>query len=148
TILIEIPVVPTDLPIAPEVTVAAVASPAGALETEIHSSSKTGPSESPLPPVPVAPMVLPFLCSDVSKFELIAVLAERYISSVAHDVMVGRWRSRVISRPSTPLKSPSFFALSAEIPTISPIPAPSALVTPAIDIISPIDTPPGFSQPG
>ncbi|GJZ06176.1 hypothetical protein Tco_0539969 [Tanacetum coccineum] len=121
TILTEIPVVPTDLPIAPEVTAAAVASPAGALETEIHSSSETGPSESPLPPVPVAPMVSPFLCSDVSKFELTAILAEKHISSVAHDVMV-------------------------EIPTISPLPAPSALVTPAIDIISPIDAPSGFSR--
>ncbi|GJT23192.1 retrovirus-related pol polyprotein from transposon TNT 1-94 [Tanacetum coccineum] len=71
------------------------------------------------------------------------VLAERYISSVAHDVMVGRWRSRVISRPSTPSKLPSFYASFAEIPTFSPVLAPSAFVTPAIDIISPIDAPPG-----
>ncbi|GKF42869.1 hypothetical protein Tco_0126211, partial [Tanacetum coccineum] len=131
-----------DLPIALEVTAVAVALPAGALELESHSSSETDPSESPLPLVPVAPMVPPFLCSDVSKSEPTAVYPERYVSSAAHDVMVGRWRSRVMSLPSSPSESPSFSASSAEIPTISPVPAPSAFVTPATDIISPIDAPP------
>ncbi|GJU63485.1 hypothetical protein Tco_1245320 [Tanacetum coccineum] len=110
TILTDIPVVPADLPVAPEVTAAAVASPAGALESESHSSSETGPSESPLPPVPVAPMVSPFLCSDDSESEPAAVLPERHVSSAAHDAMVGRWRSRVMSRPSASSESPSFSA--------------------------------------
>ncbi|GJV70301.1 hypothetical protein Tco_1485810 [Tanacetum coccineum] len=143
TILTEIPVVPTDLPIVPEVTAFAVASPTGALKPESHSSSETDPSESPLPPVPVAPMVPPFLCSNVSKSEPTAVYPERYVSSAAHNVMVGRWRSRVVSLPSAPSESPSFSASSAEIPTISPVPAPSTFVTLATDIISPIDAPPG-----
>ncbi|GKA05213.1 putative reverse transcriptase domain-containing protein [Tanacetum coccineum] len=70
------------------------------------------------------------------------VLPERYVSSAAHNVMVGRWRSRVVSLPSAPSESPSFSASSAEIPTISPVPAPSTFVTLATDIISPIDAPP------
>nr|GEV62415.1 hypothetical protein [Tanacetum cinerariifolium] len=43
---------------------AVVASPAEVLELDTHSSSKADPSESSPPPVSVAPMVLPFLCSD------------------------------------------------------------------------------------
>nr|GEY72380.1 hypothetical protein [Tanacetum cinerariifolium] len=45
----------------------AVASPAGVLELDTHSSSKADPSNSSPPPVYVAPMVLPILCSDDSK---------------------------------------------------------------------------------
>ncbi|GKE96838.1 hypothetical protein Tco_1581693, partial [Tanacetum coccineum] len=146
TILTEIPVVPTDLPIVPEVTAVAVALPAGALELESHSSSETDPSESPLPLVPVAPMVPPFLCSDVSKSEPTAVYPERHVSSAAHDAMVGRWRSRVMSLPSSPSESSSFSASSAEVPTISPLPAPYAFVTPATDIISHIEAPLEFSR--
>nr|GFA03616.1 hypothetical protein [Tanacetum cinerariifolium] len=45
----------------------AVASPVGVLELDTYSSSKADPSNSSPPPVYVAPMVLPFLCSDDSK---------------------------------------------------------------------------------
>nr|GFA34454.1 hypothetical protein [Tanacetum cinerariifolium] len=41
----EVPVVPADLPVAPEVGAAVVASPAGVLELDSHLSSESGPSE-------------------------------------------------------------------------------------------------------
>nr|GEY26761.1 hypothetical protein [Tanacetum cinerariifolium] len=145
-ILTEIPVVPADLSVVPEVTAAAVASPAGVLEPKSHSSSKTGPSKSPLPPVPVSPMVSPFLLSNDSESEPTAVLPERPVSFAARDAMVGRWRSRVMSRPSAPSESSSFFASSSEIPIVSALPVPSAFVTPATDIILPFDAPPEFSR--
>nr|GFA78783.1 hypothetical protein [Tanacetum cinerariifolium] len=76
TILIEVPVVPADLPVALEVRTAVVASHVWELDLESHSSSETGPSESPLPQVPVAPMVSPFMCSDDCESEPAAVLPE------------------------------------------------------------------------
>ncbi|GJS01997.1 copia protein [Tanacetum coccineum] len=109
TIVTKVPVIPADFPVAPEVRATAVTSLAEVLELESHSSSKTGPSKSPLPLVRVAPMVLPFLCSDDSEFEPAAVLLERHVSSAAHDVVVGRWRSKVMSQPSTSSESSSFF---------------------------------------
>ncbi|GJR21469.1 hypothetical protein Tco_0969996 [Tanacetum coccineum] len=44
SIPIEVPVVPADLPVAPEVGAAAIASPAGVLELDTHSSSESSPS--------------------------------------------------------------------------------------------------------
>ncbi|GKB37278.1 hypothetical protein Tco_0882220 [Tanacetum coccineum] len=96
TILTKIPVVPTDLPVAPEVIEVIVASPDGVLEMESHSSSETGPSESPLPLILVAPTISPFLCSDGSESEPTVVLPERHVLFVANDAMVDRWRSRVM----------------------------------------------------
>nr|GEV74174.1 reverse transcriptase domain-containing protein [Tanacetum cinerariifolium] len=49
-----------EVPVAPEVRATAVASPAGVLELDTHSSSEADPSENSPPPVSVAPMVLPF----------------------------------------------------------------------------------------
>ncbi|GKE25625.1 hypothetical protein Tco_1441009 [Tanacetum coccineum] len=66
-----------EVPVAPEVGSAAVASPAGVLELNTYSSSKADPSESSLPPVYVAPMVLPFLCSDDSESD--TEMPERHI---------------------------------------------------------------------
>ncbi|GKF95252.1 hypothetical protein Tco_0287987 [Tanacetum coccineum] len=60
------------------VGVAAVASPAGVLELDSHSSSKADPSESSLPPVSVAPMVSPFLCSEDLKSD--TEMPERHVS--------------------------------------------------------------------
>ncbi|GKD79498.1 hypothetical protein Tco_1342119, partial [Tanacetum coccineum] len=54
------------VPVAPEVGEAAVASPTGVLEFDTHSSLEADPLES-LPPISVAPMVSPFLCSDDSE---------------------------------------------------------------------------------
>ncbi|GJS28143.1 retrovirus-related pol polyprotein from transposon TNT 1-94 [Tanacetum coccineum] len=53
-----------EVSVAPEVGAAAVASPAGVLEFDTHSSLEADPSESSPPPVSVAPMVSLFLCSD------------------------------------------------------------------------------------
>nr|GFB95961.1 hypothetical protein [Tanacetum cinerariifolium] len=81
TILTEVPVVLVDLPLPSKVRAAVVASPAGVLEVESHSSSETGPSKSPLPLVPVAPMVSPFMCSDDSESDPTVILPERHVSS-------------------------------------------------------------------
>ncbi|GJU26637.1 hypothetical protein Tco_1165258 [Tanacetum coccineum] len=111
---------------------AAVALLARVLELDTHSSSKTDPSESLLPPVPVAPMVSPFLCSNDSESD--TKMPDRHVSSTPHNVMLARWRSRVTSRSSSPTTSTSEI-LTAPIP-----PAPST------DIISPIDAPPGIRR--
>ncbi|GKC59755.1 hypothetical protein Tco_1087353, partial [Tanacetum coccineum] len=63
--------------VAPEVGETAVASPDGVLELDTHSSSKAGPSESSPPPVSVAPMVSPFLCSD--DLESDTEMSERHV---------------------------------------------------------------------
>ncbi|GJX85351.1 hypothetical protein Tco_0336125 [Tanacetum coccineum] len=54
------------VPVTPKVGTAIVASPVGVIELDTHSSSEADPSESSLPPVSIAPMVSPFLCSDDS----------------------------------------------------------------------------------
>ncbi|GJU72906.1 putative reverse transcriptase domain-containing protein [Tanacetum coccineum] len=68
--------------------------------------------------------------------ELDTEMPERHVSSTPHDTMLARWRSRVVSRSSSPTTSTS------EIPTAPIPPAPSAIVAPSTDIISPIDAPP------
>ncbi|GJY78726.1 hypothetical protein Tco_0484527 [Tanacetum coccineum] len=112
-----------EVPVAPEVGAAAVASPAGVLELDTHSSSEADPSESSPPPVSVAPMVSPFLCSDDSESD--TEIPERHVSPTPHDAMLTRWRSRVASRSSSPTTS------TPEIPTAPILPAPSAIVTPS-----------------
>nr|GEU53903.1 putative reverse transcriptase domain-containing protein [Tanacetum cinerariifolium] len=67
-----------EVSVALEVGEATVASPAGVLELNTHSSSKDNPSESSPPPVFVAPMVLPFLCSDDSESDI--DIPERHVS--------------------------------------------------------------------
>ncbi|GKA56009.1 hypothetical protein Tco_0755081 [Tanacetum coccineum] len=121
------------VPVASKVGAATVASPAGLLKLDTHSSSKPDPSESSLPPIPVAPIVSPFLCSDDSELE--TEMPERHVSSTPHDAMVARWRSRVASRPSSPSRSSSPTTSTSEIPTAPIPPAPSATVAPpTIDI--------------
>ncbi|GJR67443.1 hypothetical protein Tco_0013508 [Tanacetum coccineum] len=111
-----------EVPIAPDVGAAAVASPAGVLELGTHSPSEADPSESSLPLVSVAPMVLPFLCSDDSESD--TEISERHVSPTPHDVMLTRWRSRVASRSSSSTTSTS------EIPTAPIPPAPSTVDIP------------------
>nr|GEZ66298.1 hypothetical protein [Tanacetum cinerariifolium] len=78
---------------------AAVASPAGVLELDTHSSSEADPSESSPPPVSVAPMVSPFLCLDNSESD--TEMLEKHVSPTPHDVMLTKWRSReLITRKS------------------------------------------------
>ncbi|GKA95019.1 hypothetical protein Tco_0817057 [Tanacetum coccineum] len=139
SIPIEVPVVTPDLLVAPEVGAAAVASPIGVLELDIHSSSESGPSEGSLPPVPLTPMVLPFLCSDDSESD--TELPERHLSSAPHDAMVARWRSRVASQPSSPSGSSSPTTSTSEILTAPILPAPPTIVAPSTDIISHILAP-------
>ncbi|GKB83894.1 hypothetical protein Tco_0950789 [Tanacetum coccineum] len=98
-----------EVSIAPEVEVAAVSSLARVLELDTHSSSKADPSESSLPPVSVAPMVSPFLCSDNSESD--TKIPERHVSPAPHDAMLTRWRSRVA------LRSSSLTTSTSEIPT-------------------------------
>ncbi|GJZ30890.1 hypothetical protein Tco_0575937, partial [Tanacetum coccineum] len=87
-------------PIAPEVGVATTASHARVLKLATLSSSEADPLESLPPPVSVAPMVSPFLCSDDSE-----------------------WRSKVASRSS------SHTTCTPEIPTAPILPTPSSIVT-------------------
>ncbi|GJY81750.1 hypothetical protein Tco_0494501 [Tanacetum coccineum] len=121
--------------VAPEVGAAIVASPVGVLEFDTHSSSKANPSKSSPPPVSVAPMVLPFLCSDDS--ESGTKMPERHVSPTPHDAMLTRWRRRVASRSSSPTTS------TPEIPTAPILPAPSAIVVPSFEFpLAPVVAPP------
>nr|GEV65643.1 reverse transcriptase domain-containing protein [Tanacetum cinerariifolium] len=116
--------------VAPEVRVAAVASPARVLELDTHSSSKDDPLESSLPAVSVAPMVSPFLCS--YDLESDTEIPDRHVSPTPHDAMLTRWRNRDASRSS----SPTIFIL--EIPDVPILPAPSAIVAPSSEEDIPI----------
>ncbi|GJY44265.1 hypothetical protein Tco_0432478, partial [Tanacetum coccineum] len=122
------------VPVAPKVGAAAVASPAEVRELDTYLSSEADPSESSLPPVSVAPMVSPFLCSD--DLESDTEMPERHVSPTPHDAMLARWRRRVASRSSSPTTS------TPKIPTAPIPPAPSAVVAPSTDIISLVHAPP------
>ncbi|GJX39082.1 hypothetical protein Tco_0252385, partial [Tanacetum coccineum] len=125
--------------VAPEVRAAAVASPAGVLEFDTHSSSKADPSESSPPLVSVAPMVSPFLCSDDSESD--TEIPERHVSPTPHEAMLTRWRSRVALRSSSPTTS------ILEILTAPILPAPSAIVTPSYEFpLAPVVAPPGIRR--
>nr|GEV71923.1 putative reverse transcriptase domain-containing protein [Tanacetum cinerariifolium] len=82
------------VPVAPEVGTAAVASPAGVLELDTHSSSKANPLERSPPPVS-GTYGLPFLCLDDSESD--TEIPERHVSPTPHDAMLTRWRSGDIS---------------------------------------------------
>nr|GEW94322.1 putative reverse transcriptase domain-containing protein [Tanacetum cinerariifolium] len=102
--------------VASEVEATAVASQAGVLKLDTHSSSKADPSESSPPPVSVAPMVFPFLCSDDSESD--TEIPERHAS------------------PTTSTQ---------EILTAPILPAPSAIVAPSLSFYLHLLLPhPGF----
>ncbi|GJV84561.1 hypothetical protein Tco_1524459 [Tanacetum coccineum] len=107
-------------------------------DLDTHSSLEADPSESSLPPVSVAPMVSPFLCSDDSESD--TEMPERHVSPTPHDAMLTRWRSRVASRSSSPTTS------TPKIPTAPIPPTPSDVVAPSTDIISPVDAPLGIRR--
>ncbi|GKB15454.1 hypothetical protein Tco_0849377 [Tanacetum coccineum] len=92
------------------------------LELDTHSSLEADPSESSSPLVSVAPMVLPFLCSNDSESD--TEIPERHVSPIPHDAMLTSWRSRVASRSSSPTTS------TLEIPTALILLAPSAIDIP------------------
>ncbi|GKB38771.1 hypothetical protein Tco_0883713 [Tanacetum coccineum] len=127
-----------EVSVAPEVGAATVTSPARVLELDTHLSLEADPSESSLPPVSVAPMVSPFLCLDDSESD--TEMPERHMSPTPHDAMLTRLRSRVASRSS------SLTTSTPEIPTAPIPPAPSAVVAPSTDNISPVDAPPGIPR--
>ncbi|GJZ08229.1 hypothetical protein Tco_0542512, partial [Tanacetum coccineum] len=128
-----------EVSVAPEVGAAAVASPAGVLKLDIHSSSEADPSESSPPSVSVAPMVSPFLCLDDSESD--TKMPKRHVSPTPHDVMLTRWRSRVASRSSSPTTS------NPEIPTAPILPTPSVIVAPSSEFpFAPVVAPPEIRQ--
>ncbi|GKC79322.1 hypothetical protein Tco_1130096 [Tanacetum coccineum] len=105
-----------NVPVAQEVGV--VASPAGVLELDTHSSLKVDPSESSPPPASVALMVSPFLCSDDSESD--TEMPERHVSPTT----------------STP-----------KIPTTPILPAPSAIVAPSSEFpLAPVVAPLGIRR--
>nr|GEV39296.1 hypothetical protein [Tanacetum cinerariifolium] len=63
-------------------------------------------------------------------------MPERHASPTPHDDMLTRWRSRVPSRSSSPTTS------TLKIPIAPILPAPSVIVAPSTDIISPVDATP------
>ncbi|GKB37531.1 hypothetical protein Tco_0882473 [Tanacetum coccineum] len=108
---VEVPIVPADLLVAPEVGAVSVTSPAGVLDLVDYSSFNYDPSEDSLPPALELPLVSPFLCFDDSKANSESEPAEqrpeRHESLAVHDVMVLRWMDWVTSRPSSPSGSSS-----------------------------------------
>ncbi|GJS39079.1 hypothetical protein Tco_0564122 [Tanacetum coccineum] len=103
-----------EVPVAPEVGAAAVASPTGVLELDTYSSSEADLSESLPPPISVAPMVSPFLCSDDSESD--TEISERHVSPITSTL---------------------------EIPTAPILPAPSAIVAPSSEYpLAPVVAPP------
>nr|GFD01614.1 hypothetical protein [Tanacetum cinerariifolium] len=68
--------------IALEVGAAEVSSPVEVLKLDTHSSSEADPLDSSPPPVSVAHMISPFLCSDDS--ELDTKMSKRHVSCNAH----------------------------------------------------------------
>nr|GEZ62622.1 reverse transcriptase domain-containing protein [Tanacetum cinerariifolium] len=126
-----------EVPITPEVGAAVVASPAGVLELDTHSSLEVDPLKSSLPLLSVAPMVLPFLCSDDSESD--TEIPERHVSPTPHDAMLTTWRSIVASRSSSPTTS------TPEIATAPILPAPSTIVAPSSEFpLAPVVAPPEF----
>ncbi|GKB54046.1 hypothetical protein Tco_0904799, partial [Tanacetum coccineum] len=124
-----------EVPVAPEVGATVIASPAGVLELDTHSSSEADPSESSPPPVSIAPMVSPFLCSDDSESD--TEMSERHVSPTPHDAMRTRWRSRVASRSSSSTTS------TPEIHTAPILPTPSAIIAPSSEFpLAPVVAPP------
>nr|GEV56541.1 hypothetical protein [Tanacetum cinerariifolium] len=124
-----------EVSVAPKVGAAVVASPVGVLELDTHSSSEADPSESSPPPVSIAPMVSPFLCSNDSESDI--EIPERHVSPTPHDVMLTRWRSRVASQSSSPTTS------TPEIPTAPVLPTPSTVVAPSSKFpLTPVVAPP------
>nr|GEU37167.1 retrotransposon protein, putative, Ty3-gypsy subclass [Tanacetum cinerariifolium] len=127
----EVSIAPADPLVAPEVGAVSVISPARVLDLMDYSSSfDFGPSKYSLPVAPELPLVLPFLCSDDSEADSESEPAEqrpeRHESLTDHDVMVSKWRDRVVSRMSSPPRSSPHDTLapSSEFP-FAPVVVPT-----------------------
>nr|GFA24613.1 hypothetical protein [Tanacetum cinerariifolium] len=126
-----------EVPVALEVEAAAVASPARVLELDTHSSLEADPSKSSPPPVSIAPMVSPFLCSGDSESD--TKMPETHVLPTPHDAMLTRWRSEVASRSSSPTTS------TLEISTAPILPVPYAIVSPSSEFpLKPVVSPHGI----
>nr|GEX11166.1 hypothetical protein [Tanacetum cinerariifolium] len=95
-----------EVSVTPEVGAATVASPAGVLELDTHSSSEADPSESSPPLISVAPIVLDFLCSNDSESD--TEILERHVSPTTSTPEI----------PTTPIlpASPAIIAPSSDFP--------------------------------
>ncbi|GJR06049.1 putative reverse transcriptase domain-containing protein [Tanacetum coccineum] len=151
-VLAEVPIVPADPLVAPEVGAVSVISPTGVLDlVDYSSSSDYDPSKDSLPLVPELPLVSPFLCFDDSEADSDSKPAEqrleRHESLAVHNAIVSRWRDRVASRPSSPLGSSSHDTLapSSEFPLASVVAPPEICRRPVI-LIRPDEAIP-FSRP-
>ncbi|GKA18468.1 hypothetical protein Tco_0698383 [Tanacetum coccineum] len=132
-IIPEVPIVPADLIVAPDVGAVSVVSPTRVLDlVDYSSSSDSDPSEDSLPPVPDLALVSPFLCTDDSEADDESEPAEqrpeRHESLTIHDAEVSRLRDKVVSRPSSPSgpSSHDILASSSEFP-LAPIVAPPGI---------------------
>ncbi|GKE90491.1 hypothetical protein Tco_1567966, partial [Tanacetum coccineum] len=82
----EVPIIPADPIVTPEVRTVSVVSPAWVLDLVDYSpSSDFDPSEDSLPPAPYLPLVSPFLCFDDSKADGESEPAEQRPVSSSHD---------------------------------------------------------------
>nr|GEV98562.1 putative reverse transcriptase domain-containing protein [Tanacetum cinerariifolium] len=127
--------------VAPEVGAAAVASPTGVLELDTYLSSEANPSESSLPPVFIAPMVLPFLCSYDSDSD--TEMPERHVDSISPensieddidtDVFVD------IKANATAIKVAADMGVEAGVDT--------GTIKVRVDVVSKIDIPNGMLMP-
>ncbi|GJX76010.1 hypothetical protein Tco_0322821 [Tanacetum coccineum] len=98
----EVPIVPADPLVAPEVGVVSITSPIGVLDLMDSSSFDSDLSEDSSPPALELPLVSPFLCSDDSEADNESEQRLRRHDSIAvHDVMVSRIRRRpsILIRP-------------------------------------------------
>ncbi|GKA18549.1 reverse transcriptase domain-containing protein, partial [Tanacetum coccineum] len=88
SIISEVPIVPSDPIVAPEVGTVLVVSPFGVLDLLDYSySSDFDPSEDSLPPVPDLSLVSPFLCSNDSEVDSESEPAEQRPVSSSHDTL-------------------------------------------------------------
>ncbi|GJZ96277.1 hypothetical protein Tco_0668611, partial [Tanacetum coccineum] len=87
-VILEVPIIPADLIVAPEVGAVPVVSPTGVLNlVDYSSSSDSDPSRDSLPPTPDLPLVSPFLCSDDSEADGESKPAEQRPVSSSHDTL-------------------------------------------------------------
>ncbi|GJV50503.1 hypothetical protein Tco_1440715 [Tanacetum coccineum] len=109
----------------------------------IHIEVPVIPIDLPVAPNVGAGQMLSLTCRIGDIEGILEFSVERDVSSAPHDAMVARWRSRVASRPSSPLGSSSPTTFTSEIPNALILPAPPTIDAPSTDIISPFDAPLG-----
>ncbi|GJZ74920.1 hypothetical protein Tco_0639385 [Tanacetum coccineum] len=87
-VILEVPIVPANPIVSPEVGTVSVVSPTGVLDLVDYSSfSDSDPSKDYLPLVPDLPLVSPFLCSDDLEADSKSEPAEQRPVSSSHDTL-------------------------------------------------------------